>query len=615
VPTDLTFFERVRRRLRYTAGLWPDWYYAHRHPGPAARRVISLLGPLVRFVGPNDKWNLHVFAREWIKALDVPPIEPLPAPRRLFLFTAYRIQFTHDLALAVLLAWRGHRVTVGYLPKLQSPIKEPLGDHVSAKPYLKAALGTIEQLTGGRIRCLDLSDDVDESVPVDEEFLKDQVRSDMVIRLKREKLDMSDPEVAHSFAYYMDLGRRAQRTAWTHFSRHKGDYDLCIIPNGATFEAAHFCHVARRIGVQVNALEKFAFRFVRVMNHGDQFLAFDDVDAVWNRRRELGFEQEPFHSRACARARELLDERRLASTKTWAWKHQQAMAGDIAETLTGLGLGPDRPYVFVGTNVPFDAGYNGLLTIFPSMREWLVATVRYLLENTDLAVVVRAHPGEARYHAERSERTLAEACLESDRLVVVPGESPINSYPLMEHCKFGVVFSSTVGLEMAMQGRTVLLGTQVYYGRRGFTVDPADREDYFKKLQSLARNDAVTRISPEAAERACLFHFIFHFVMQWPYPYSKPSSVNALPPADLVRSPQARNYVPTLDALATLPTDWSTALPRFINARRIAARWGFDVDLEHTRSDATKEIMPEDGSDDGDRNFQPRVIDSRELAR
>jgi hypothetical protein len=568
------FLNRVRNRVRLLLVALPDRYYSRRHPGPVARRVISLLGPLVRFIGPNDKWNLHVFAREWIRVLDVPPIEPLPAPRRLFLFTAYRIQFTHDLTLAVLLAWRGHRVTVGYLPKLQSPVKEPLIDHPSAKPYLKAALGDIERLTDGRIRCIDLSDDVDGSVPVDEEFVESQCHADVVMHLARETLDPSDPAASRALAYYSALGRTSQRIAWTHLSRHKGDYDLCLIPNGTTYETAHFCEVAKRLGLPVNGLEKFAFRYTRVINHGDHFLAFNDLDAIWNRRHEIGFDREPFRRWACERAHQLLWERRDSSGNNWGWRLQRGKeARTTEETLEAVGIGSEERFVLICPNIPFDAGYSGLLTIFPSMKEWLVETVRWLLKETDLKLVVRAHPGEARRgQRQRTDRTLAEAGLTSERLIVVPAESPINTYPLMQSCHFGVVFSSTTGIEMAMQAKTVIPAADIYYKRRGFTVDAEDRDDYFAKLRRLGETGESLELSPQTADDAAMLYFIGHFVTQWPYPYDKPSSVHSLPPATLVTLPSVQKYLPTFDALALPVHEWREQLPKFVNDETIRAR-------------------------------------------
>ena len=148
----MTLFQRAMRLLRQGLEWFPDRYYAHRHPGAAARLMVSALAPAIVRLTPNDKWSLGAHLPYWLGALDAPPVEPLPPSKRIFLFCAYRIQFTHDFMVAILLAWRGHIVTFGYLPKLQSPIKQPLVDHPSAKPYLAAVLGKAETWSNGRIR-------------------------------------------------------------------------------------------------------------------------------------------------------------------------------------------------------------------------------------------------------------------------------------------------------------------------------------------------------------------------------------------------------------------------------------------------------------------------------
>lgn len=555
------------RKIRLRVESYPGRYYDKRHPGSLGRWLVALTQPLVARLTPNDKWSLGAHLPYWLQALDIPPLQPLPPSKRIFMFCAYRIQFTQDFMIAILLAWRGHKITFGYLPKLQSPIKKPLQDHPSAKPYLASVLGQVEKWSCGRIRCIDLSDEPASDHALDEAFIASQVKSDVVMCLLRETLDMEDPETLKAWAYYEGQARQAQKIAWSHLSRRRAQYDLCVIANGTTFEGAQFCRVSRALGIPVNTFEKFAFRNVRVMNHGNDFRTFNDLELAWNRRSELGYHTEPFYRFATARAARLLDERRRSSKETWAWTLQSAPLQSTDEAIRAAGIETAKPFVLVCTNVPYDAGYDGLLGLFSSMREWLRETVRYLLEDTGVHVVVRAHPGEAAHYGgkERSEDTLAEF-LDHERLTMIPGGKTVNTYGLMERCKFGVVFSSTTGVEMAMMGKVVLVGASVYYAKKGFTIDSTNRQQYFDSLFSLAALAAQPMLEEAQRREACLFHFLLHFIMQWPYPYDKPSSVQQLPPDKLLRSPDMRRYLPFLDALALSETEWQERSPDFISA-------------------------------------------------
>lgn len=539
-----------------------------RHPNAFERMLIRAAGPIIRQMKPADRWSLPVHAPYWVRVAATPEWNAAAHPCRIFIFCAYRGQFTLDLSLAALLAFRGHQITFGYLPKLRSPVKQPLADHPSAASYLKDAFAPLPQLTRGRIAIVDLSDYVDPAAPVDEAFLGRQIIGDTVMMTGRESLDRKSENDRALLDYNRARGRLAQQAAWGYLASRAASFDLSIVPNGTTFEAASVCNVMRRLNVPFNTIEKFAFRNVRILNHGDDFRSFRDLDLIWETRAELGY-TGAFRKFAADRAYELMNERRLASVKNWAWTLQNAPRQAAQDSLKEAGLESGRNFVLVCTNVPYDAGYDKLTRIFPSMRDWLIDTVRCLIRETDATVVVRCHPAEAAYWGgkEKSDQNLLDVGLTpSERLIIIPAEHTINTYGLMEHCKLGVVFSSTTGLEMAMMGRRVLTGAEVYYGRRGFTADCDDRDDYLTKLRELASSPAAT-IPHERMIDARLFHFLLHFVMQWPYPWHKDTSLGDLPPHVLVRSAAFDTFLPTLEAIALPPDEFHQRMGEFLSTQ------------------------------------------------
>ena len=547
-----------------------DRFYARCHPGPLARNLIGAAAPLVRAMKPNDKWSLGVHAPHWMEACHLPPIEPRPMSRRIFMLAAYRGQFSMELPLAALLAWRGHRITLGWLPKLGSPIKPPLVDHVSAAPYLAHSLAGIAKASGGRVEAIDLTSYAERGRIVSEDFLRRQALADTRMAMMRETVREDDPEMLALFDHFHANGGLAQRAVSGLMAKRRGDFDMGLIANGSTFENANACEVLRHYELPFNTMEKFAFRRVRIVNHGDDFRAFVDLDALWNRRKELGYVGE-YREFAVRQAGKLMDERRRSSTTTWAWSLQRAPDQVAEAALAEAGIDPRRPFALVCTNVPYDAGYDKLCKYFPSMRDWLIHTVHVLMERTDLQVVVRCHPAEAAYWGgkERSEDNLAAAgFVPGGRLVVIPGAKSTNTYGLMEHCKFGAVFSSTTGLEMAMIGRRVLVGADVYYARRGFTTDVVDAREHESKLVALAAEPGMLAIDDEATKDAALFHFMLHYVMQWPFPIDKSGDTQYLTPARLVKTGAIRRWLPTIDALATPPAEFHARLPEFLSVAR-----------------------------------------------
>jgi len=548
-----------------------DAFYRTRHPGPVGRSLIRAAAPLVRRMVPNDRWSLPVHAPYWMQAASVHPRSPQRASKRIFMFCLYRGQFTLDLSLAALLAWRGHKVILGYLPRLGSPVKPPFEDDPSAEPYLSAALADLSRASGGKVGAVNMASLASSDVRVDEESLSRQAVADAVIRLGTESVDPANIEHAEAVARYRMLGERTQRAAAAFFAARAHEFDLILLANGMSFEAAHVLKCAVQAGLDVVTFEKFAFRKVRIVNHGSPVFSFQDLALLWRHRAELGFDTEPFRSRALERAMELLGERRRASVRNWAWKYQFAPDQDNEETISAAGIDLSLPYILVCTNVPFDAGFYQFTTLFRSMRDWLVETVRFLLNETDTQVVVRIHPGEMLHYGgrERSVDNLAEAGVTPHpRLIVIAPEAKVNTYPLMERCRAGVVFSSTTGIEMAMLGRPVVVGADVYYGNKGFTRDCDSRPVYFDILRKVAAGDIDTAESRRCAAAARLFYYMLHFVLQHPYPYDKGVDLVRTPPHRLVASAEIENYLKLLDVLTMSPDEFERELV-FIYRERV----------------------------------------------
>lgn len=535
--------------------------FAIRHPTRTESEMIRYCAPLVRRMVPNDRWSLEVHAPHLARAACLPCPVPARDPLSIALFVAFRGEFAMGLALAAILAWRGHRVTIVYLPRLQSPSKQPIVDSADAGNYLRRSLREVAVASGGRIECSDITEISDPRAPVDSEFLATRVHLDTVMALRRELLDPADPTVAFCHTHYSALGEQVQRAV--HCLLDKASFDLFLVPNGATYAAAHVVHLLKRRRLPFSCFDKFSVRDHRLVNHDGNIMELGDIDAIWKERNSLGFLAGPQLDRATAAAMSMLDERRRGAMANWATQTQAGESQGAAAARAAIGLTPGEPFVLIATNVPFDAGLAEITTLFPSMRIWLIETLRRILGEGASRVVVKTHPDEARWAANETAADIIRAAgIDSSRFILVTSRA-VNTYDLIEASAGGIVFSSTVGLEMAMLGKPVLLGSRVYYSGKGFTIDAASREEYYAKLSELIAGPGRFALPQDQVQAARLYHYLLHRAVQWPFPFQKPSDLRQDKLQRLLLDGGMDGFLPTLDALcARGDQEWIATVAR-----------------------------------------------------
>ena len=95
----------------------------------------------------------------------------------------------------------------------------------------------------------------------------------------------------------------------------------------------------------------------------------------------------------------------------------------------------------------------------------------------------------------------------------------VNTYDLIEVADLGLVYTTTVGMEMAMKGLPVIVAGQTHYRGRGFTYDPDSWVDYFKLLGQMLEHPANFQLSHAQVERALEYIYGFFFDFPRPFPW------------------------------------------------------------------------------------------------
>ena len=101
---------------------------------------------------------------------------------------------------------------------------------------------------------------------------------------------------------------------------------------------------------------------------------------------------------------------------------------------------------------------------------------------------------------------------------VVQAEDPTSSYVFMDEARLGLVYTSTVGLELACTGAPVVVAADTHYRGRGFTIDPDSVDGYWlaadRVVSTPPDGDERARVREQARRYAALFFFRFHNVLR-----------------------------------------------------------------------------------------------------
>jgi hypothetical protein len=337
-----------------------------------------------------------------------------------------------------------------------------------------------------------------------------------------------------------------------------GTYDAVVIPNGSILEFGAVYRAARHVGVRAVTYE-FGEQRERMWLAQDDEVMRQDTSALWRARGAVPLSESEKQAIA-----DLYRARRggqLWSNFGRQW--QSAPSQGALAARQSLGLDPTRPIALLCTNVVGDSLALGRQAFTDGMADWLAATVRWFGRHPETQLVVRVHPGELLGAGHPSAEIVRQEMPELPaHVVVVRPESPVNTYDLMELSHLGLVYTTTVGMEMAMGGIPVITAGVTHYRGRGFTDDPGSMPDYLEALEQRLAEPLGRRLPPGTVDLAWryAYRFFFEYPFRFPWHLVRFWEDIVARPFEAVLSPDAwPTYAPTLRALAGEPVDWSRA--------------------------------------------------------
>lgn len=246
-------------------------------------------------------------------------------------------------------------------------------------------------------------------------------------------------------------------------------FDLLFIPGGVYGTSGLWTALARAANIRVSSFDAGGYLTVMLACNGIA-CQLQDIPAAFRQLKQR-IALQP-------------DEQQLAMATGLAEMNKRRQGVDAFASQVKGGHGGDSRYdgaVLLALNSSWDAAALGLHTVFKDNTDWIVQTVRFLLDHTSSPVIVRQHPAERLDIARTTDdygSLLARHFGGHPRLHFIAAEESINSYELLERVAAVVVYTSTIGTEAAALGKPVITPSRSYYSGLGFVWQCQDQASY-----------------------------------------------------------------------------------------------------------------------------------------
>jgi hypothetical protein len=427
-----------------------------------------------------------------------------PSSKNIWIFSTLRWWIEHTTLLGIALSGLGHEVVLSYLPYTKFHQPRNKFNLNRDNIYIRNILNQAEPLLD--IYPL-LNTGKGGKLPLE---LERQIQ-DIALRDTQYTLQVEDVDL-ESDLYTLRLQRNNEAAFSVMRALESSKPDVILIPNGTVFEFSAIYQVARYLDITTVTYE-FGEQRQRIWLAQNAEVMRQDTSDLWRARQFNQLTDEQL-----SQLRTLFAARQRASLwENFSRRWQGVPSAGGEEVRRTLHL-DERPIVLLATNVIGDSLTLGRQVFSDSMTEWLERTLRFFADLPDVQLVIRIHPGELITKgpsvADVVQRTLDHIPV---HIHLISADAQVNTYDIVEIADFGLVYTTTVGLEMAMSGVPVIVIGSTHYRDKGFTLDPQTWEAYFDMLRAVLQNPDKYRLSHQQVDLA--WNYAYSFFFEYPHPF------------------------------------------------------------------------------------------------
>ena len=443
--------------------------------------------------------------------------------KNVLIFGTLRYWIGHTSLLSITLAGMRHNVTYVYLPYSNWQKRMNQFDlrrqNSYAKKVFRAASPTITPISLIDLFSNRRLNHLNHKLPSDlKKAIKRISLFDTQYTLQIEEVNQEDQSTKSGELYQLRLERNTQAAKamlkWLTSMDTKKKPDVIITPNGSILEMGAIYQVAKHLQIPVVTYE-FGEQRERIWFAQNAEVMRQETDQLWIAQKDI-----PFTESQWERIKTLYASRQNAQLwKNFSrlWQETPSMGGEKIRDTLGI---DNRPVVLLAANVIGDSLTLGRQVFSENMTAWLRKTIREFLNRESVQLIIRVHPGE-RYTQGPSVADIirGEISGNPEHIHLIEADSPINTYDLIEIANLGLVYTTTVGMEMAMSGIPVIVAGSTHYRGKGFTIDPNSWQSYYDAINTVLTSPQTHKLTKNQLEDAWHYAYLFFFEYPQPFPW------------------------------------------------------------------------------------------------
>lgn len=197
----------------------------------------------------------------------------------------------------------------------------------------------------------------------------------------------------------------------------------------------------------------------------------------------------------------------------------------ISSLLSQHNIKDQRPIWGILTHINWDGVRDCAPMLYNNFNEWLIDTLQHIQKIKNVHWLIKIHPAELRYNAPNDVRQVIKRNFPvlPDNISIIHPEDQITLSDFAHIVNGAVTVYGTLGLELAVTGKPIILCGKTHYAEKGFTFDAQNKEHYHELLNNASQ---LSTLPPEKILAAQKYAFSFFVERHIPVPSLKHENVN-----------------------------------------------------------------------------------------